>query len=174
MKLPAKCPHRRSGKKWSRDGASPCCRQGYRDFSVYAPKRGPLCQRMDISTEEYRFSWNSSFNGSAQISIDRGEKNIIVGWVRRDFRDGFGQFWKCIEGADWSRLEAALLRAGFWSLDAALEFDFSLDGANWLIEGRRRDVYRAVRRWSPNGAIFDLGRVFLDIAGPPIADIRLY
>jgi hypothetical protein len=67
-----------------------------------------------------------------------------------------------------------VLAAGFWSLEASLEFDFGLDGANWLIEGRRSDVYRAVRRWSPTGAFFDLGRVFLDIAGPPITDIRLY
>jgi hypothetical protein len=49
-----------------------------------------------------------------------------------------------------------------------------LDGADWIIEGHRRDVYRAIRRWSPGGATYDLGRVFLDLAGPPIADIRLY
>jgi hypothetical protein len=175
MKLPAQCPHRRSGKKWSScgDGALPCCRQVDGDIAVYMPKRGPLCQRMNIAVEEYRFSWDSSFNGSAQVSIDRGEKNIIVDWARSDFRGGFGRFWKCIEDADWRRLEAALLCAGFWSLDPVVD-EFGFDGAYWLIEGRRRDVYRAVKRWSPDGAIFDLGRAFLDIAGPPIADIELY
>jgi hypothetical protein len=35
----------------------------------------------------------------------------------------------------------------------------------------RRDVYRAIRRWSPEGVIHDLGRAFFDIPGPPIADI---
>jgi hypothetical protein len=35
-------------------------------------------------------------------------------------------------------------------------------------------VYRVIRRWSPGGAVFDLGRTFLDLAGPPIADIKLY
>ena len=49
-----------------------------------------------------------------------------------------------------------------------------LDGADWVLEGRRRDVYRVIRRGSPRGRIYDLGRVFLDIAGPPIAGIELY
>jgi hypothetical protein len=33
---------------------------------------------------------------------------------------------------------------------------------DWLIEGRRKDIYRAVSRWSPDGAIYDLGKLFLD------------
>jgi hypothetical protein len=40
--------------------------------------------------------------------------------------------------------------------------------------GAAATFYRAVRRWSPRGAIYDLWRTFLDIAGPPIADIELY
>ena len=78
------------------------------------------------------------------------------------------------EPADWKCPEEAVLAAKFRALDAVLKFDFDFDGATWLIEGRRRDVYRTVRRWSPGGAIYDLRRVFLDIAGPSIADIRLY
>jgi hypothetical protein len=35
-------------------------------------------------------------------------------------------------------------------------------------------MYRAIKRWSPGGAIHDLGRTFLDLAGPPVADIDLY
>jgi hypothetical protein len=35
-------------------------------------------------------------------------------------------------------------------------------------------VYRVIRRLSPGGGVFDLGRAFLDLAGPPIAHIDLY
>ena len=49
-----------------------------------------------------------------------------------------------------------------------------LDGAYWTIEGRRKDIFRAVHRWSPHGAIHDLGRLFFALAGPPLAEAGLY
>jgi hypothetical protein len=142
-------------------------------MQVYNPKRGPLCENQKHTPEEYRFTWRSSFNGRAVVQIGGRGENIILDWARSDFKDGAGSFWKGIDPADWKRLEVAVLAANFWALDAVGDRR-GLDGADWVIEGRRGDVYRAVRRWSPGGAIYDLGRTFLDIAGPPIADIRLY
>jgi hypothetical protein len=40
-----------------------------------------------------------------------------------------------------------------------------LDGADWLIEGRRGDAYRAVKCWSPEGEFHALGRLFFALAG---------
>src|SRR5260221_63971 len=42
-----------------------------------------------------------------------------------------------------------------------------LDGARWVIEGSRREIYRVVRRDGPRGPLHDHGRAFLDVAGPP-------
>jgi hypothetical protein len=61
----------------------------------------------------------------------------------------------------------------FWSLDAADE-QFGLDGAWWLIEGRCDDTHHSVERWSPRGAVRDLGCLFFALAGTPLADIELY
>jgi hypothetical protein len=52
-----------------------------------------------------------------------------------------------------------LVAASFWALDPE-ERHRGLDGSDWLIEGRRKNIFRAVGRWSPNGAIFDLGKLF--------------
>ena len=57
---------------------------------------------------------------------------------------------------------------------ATRRFDSGLDGADWLIEGRRKDIYHAVHRWSPCGKIHDLGRLFFAMAGSPLADVELY
>jgi hypothetical protein len=46
------------------------------------------------------------------------------------------------------------------------------DGARWLIAGRRRFDYHIVHRWSPDGALHDLGRLLFDLAG--LAVVRLY
>jgi hypothetical protein len=50
----------------------------------------------------------------------------------------------------WGRLQDALIAASFWALDPE-ELRLGLDGSDWLIEGRRKDIYRAVSRWSPDG-----------------------
>jgi hypothetical protein len=179
MKLSTNCPHRRSAKNWrprlsvvDDPDQPPRCRMTDGDgMRVFNSKRGPLCENQKHTPEEYRFTWRSSFDGSAVIQIGEG-KNIILDWARDSF-GGNGRFWRCVERADWERLQAAVLKANFWALEP-MEDRMGLDGADWVIEGRRRDVYRAVNRWSPSGAIYDLGRAFFDIAGPPIADIRLY
>jgi hypothetical protein len=78
--------------------------------------------------------------------------------------------------ADWGRLQEALIAASFWALDPDEgPLARGLDGAFWTIEGRRKDIFRAVSRWSPcDELVHDLGRLFFDLAGPPLAEIRVY
>ena len=123
MKLPVKCPHRRSAKEWRpsfpRDENSiPCCRTTRATaFGVFLPKRGPLCLGMEHTVEVYRFTWGSSFHGDAVVQVGRAGKNIILDWACSSFSYGNGRFWNCIDEASWRRLEEALLAAGFWCLD---------------------------------------------------------
>jgi len=121
------------------------------------------------SAEGYRLTWRSlSRHNNAVVQIGSG-KNISLDWARNGF--GANGRYRCgIEAADWNALKRRASPPAFGRLTPRA----TALGATWLIEGRRRDVYRAVRRWSPRGAIYDLGRTFFDIAGPPIAYIRLY
>jgi hypothetical protein len=43
-----------------------------------------------------------------------------------------------------------------------------------LIEERRRNVYRGVSRWRPEGKIHVLGRLFFDLVGAPLSKIKMY
>jgi hypothetical protein len=76
--------------------------------------------------------------------------------------------------ADWYRLREALDAASFWALDAIDRLPCGFDGSDWLFEGRRKDIYRAVSRWSPSGTLCDLGRLFFELAGQPLAGVRIY
>jgi hypothetical protein len=181
MKLPDKCPHCRSAKNWlrgsvgfSQRGHAPgCCRNDY-DFRVVPPEEPPLCRDLKIVSEEYRFIWHSSFDGDVCVRLGRNSKNVTLRWNCSSFTYGLGRFQTCVDMLGWAQLEAALLVAKFWVLDQTDETICGFDGATWIIEGRRRDVYRVMSRWSPTGPIFDLGRTFCELAGPPIADFRLY
>jgi hypothetical protein len=54
---------------------------------------------------------------------------------------------------------------------AAIIASRGLDGSDWLIEGRRKGIYRAVSRWSPRGVLHDLGELFFELASQPMAEI---
>jgi hypothetical protein len=75
--------------------------------------------------------------------------------------------------ARWARLLDALIAVNFWAVDPIDELQ-GLDGAQWLIEGRRGNIYRGVSRWSPGGEVHVLGRLFFDLAGSPLSKIKLY
>ena len=61
--------------------------------------------------------------------------------------------------------------ANFWMLD---EYggSYGLDGSTWRFAGRRRQDYHYISRWSPDDALWDLGRFFSHMAG--LAAVRLY
>jgi hypothetical protein len=92
--------------------------------------------------------------------------------------------------ADWDRLQDTLIAANLWALDphgidcpsdgdekrtiVAIIGSRGLDGSDWLFEGRRKDIYRAASRWSPRRALYELGRLFFELAGSPLAEVRAY
>ena len=42
-------------------------------------------------------------------------------------------------------------------------------------DGRRKDIFRAVSRWSPRDeTVHDLGRFFFEFADQPLAQIEIY
>jgi len=130
----------------------------------------PLCRSW--GTEVYRFTWDSSFDGDAVVRIARFSDEIMLSSVYRP-----SHFTRTERSdaslivADWA--QDALIAANFWALEPHGEAH-GLDGAYWTIEGRRRDIFRAVHRWSPRGAIHDLGRLFFTFAGPPLAEAGFY
>jgi hypothetical protein len=73
--------------------------------------------------------------------------------------------------ADWARLEDAVVTANFWMLDEQND-RLGLDGATWRFAGRRRRDYHSISRWSPVDSLWDLGRLFFDVAG--LEEVRLY
>ena len=47
-------------------------------------------------------------------------------------------------------------------------------GLGSLIEGRRKDMFRPSVDGARAGALRDLGKLFFDLAGSPLAEVRLY
>jgi hypothetical protein len=147
---------------------SNCCR-----LSLLGTEE-PLCRSRATEDEAYRFFWNSSFDGRAMVCVGCKGDAVALRWNwGRVITDQKTCGTMALPATDWSTLCRALDAAKFWSLDAS-ENRRGLDGADWLIEGRHKDIYHAVRRWSPYGEIHDLGRLFFAMAGSPLAGVKLY
>ncbi len=174
MKLPADCPYAvTSPERILGDviEAVPCCR-AHCLFRSLGDGEVPLCRSW--GTEVYRFTWDSSLDGDAVVRIARFSDEIMLSRVYRPSH--FARTERSdasLTVADWARLQDALIAANFWALEPHGEAH-GLDGAYWTIKGRRKDIFRAVHRWSPHGAIHDLGRLFFALAGPPLAEAGLY
>ena len=147
---------------------SECCRRlGW--YWLNWPEE-PLCRSRGTEEEAYRFSWQSSFNGDASVHIGRNDRLIRLCWHKFGTPAAFAP----LSLDDWHELQKAIDAARFWSLESGRKAIGGFDGAQWLIEGRRRNDFHALQRWSPGGAIQELGRLFFALAGPPLACIEPY
>jgi hypothetical protein len=172
MRLPANCPFRGVPPDihlW-REDLSGCCRRWL------LLNEEPLCGTISSEVEVYRFFWRSGFDRDAVVRIGRQDRAVTLRWGWSRFRrpspdDAPAEV--ALSPADWARFFDGLIAAKFWALDP-VEEAWGLDGADWLIEGRRGNVYRGIKRWSPEGAVYDLGRQFFTLAGPPLSQIKLY
>jgi hypothetical protein len=170
MKLPDACPFAETSVIIDPSDIkhAGCCRVLGRAW-LPEPEE-PLCQSRQTEDEAYRFFWESSFHGDTVIHVGRKGKSITLRcrccWQ--------APFVVGLPPTDWDKLERALSAASFWSLDWGSALPGGLDGAQWLVEGRRGGLYHAVHRWSPGGTVHDLGRLFFSLAGRPLAGIDLY
>ena len=170
MKLPADCPYVviLLEADLEPDRGRPC-RRAHCPFRSLGDSEVPLC--LSWGTEVYRLTWDSSFDGDAVVRIARpamrpGSLASIV--LRVSFVPNAARRPDC---CDWARLQDALIAANFWAFNTHGEA-YGLDGACWTIEGRRKDIFRAVRRWSPDDQLHDLGRLLFDLAG--LHEVRIY
>jgi hypothetical protein len=178
MKLPADCSYATisPGPLASVDiDLSGCCRGQAQSWLLGDEE--PLCRTAGREAEAYRFVWRSSFDGNGIVRIGRQGDEVVLQW-RYDHwlrapAAGDAPAGAALSAGDWVRFREALIAANFWAVDSADERQ-GLDGAEWLIEGRRGNVYRAVSRWSPQDELRALGRLFFTLAGLPLSKVKLY
>ena len=175
MKLPNDCPFSEISleSRVTEMYLPNCCRAGANGYLI-GTDDPPLCRARQTELEVYRFIWRSS-SGEALVHISNNCDTVGLRshLFHSRLRLRVPSPSLVLTPDDWEKLQCAFRASDFWSLDARDE-QLGLDGTWWLIEGRRGDIYHSVNRWSPRGAVRDLGRLFFALAGSPLADVRLY
>ena len=142
--------------------AFPCCRE----HDLFAPVAGyGRAIRRDLADEVYWFRWSGTENGCAAIRIARLDREAMVFRTYRPSHYGkVRRFHGPVSRGAWAQLEDAVVETNFWMLDEHGGRS-GLDGSTWCFAGQRRRDYHFISRWSPDDALWDLGRLFFDLAG---------
>jgi hypothetical protein len=102
--------------------------------------------------ETYRFLWMRHLHNPIAVRLSRAGAGIAVTTVEANTNDPRDKRHHefTTSTAPWKSLLGHLESADFWNLLGDPEEDErGLDGADWVIEGRRGGVYHAVVRWNP-------------------------
>jgi hypothetical protein len=113
----------------------------------------PVLSSIAEHDETYRFLWLRSFHHPITIRIWRtgDEKNMVFKEL-----DGHGGDWpgkmiahqaRRITTDEWNKFINLIQEASYWQLPAVGE-DSGLDGANWILEGKKDGQYHLVDLWS--------------------------
>jgi hypothetical protein len=139
-----------------------------------APHLAELCAMGEPSLlvqgpEAYRFMWMRNLHNPVAVRLTRAGDDIAVVTVEADVRDpATKRRHEFVTGAaTWRGLLGHLEAADFWNLagDPSDE-ERGLDGADWIIEGRRGGIYHSVIRWNPTpGPFRDACEDFIKVSG---------
>lgn len=125
----------------------------------------PAELRRNPADQVYWLKWDGTDHGETIVRVARLGSDAMTTRLHQKSRFGKRRSRQVpLAMSDWRKVEEAVDAARFWGLSEQ-GGDLGLDGAEWLLAGRRRFDYHLVRRWSPNGALHDLGRLLFDLAG---------
>jgi hypothetical protein len=127
--------------------------------------------------EAYRFVWTRHLRNPVAVRVTRAGADVAVVMVELDAHDpSTKRRHEFVAGGEvWAALRRHLEAADFWNLAGDPgEDERGLDGADWVIEGRRGGLYHSVIRWEPKpGPFRDACEDLIKVAGVSFpAEIR--
>lgn len=121
--------------------------------------------------EAYRFAWLRTFDAPIIVTVVLGVPEPFVETVWLTGQSGFEpgevdrRARRTLTLAEIAQARRRVRQAGFWQTQERCDMK-GLDGAAWVLEGRRGDQYQLVSEWSPTeGAIRAAGLDLLAMGG---------
>jgi hypothetical protein len=131
----------------------------------------PALPSIGGANETYRFLWLRSFHHPIAIRAWRtGEERNMV-FKELDGAGGYGpgkliaNETRRLTANEWDEFIDLLQKASYWQLPTESK-DSGLDGAQWVLEGKKDEQYHIVDRWSPrSGSYLEACSYLLKLSG---------
>jgi hypothetical protein len=124
-------------------------------FGKYLCAMGEESLAGQEADEAYRFLWLPSRGyRPVAVRVQSSPAGATLFAVELDHRGGTEpgpikqRLPRKLAAGEWAALQAAVNAAGFWDMPSKKE-EMGLDGAEWVLEGKRGARYHVVQRWSP-------------------------
>ena len=114
-----------------------------------------LFQETGDDIETYRFTWLRTFHNPVVIRISRQHDTFSILLKLCDGNGGFEpgnlvvNLTRAIPRQDWEIFQGHLNTIDFWAMEPRDDSVIGLDGAEWLLEGKKDGRYRLITRLSP-------------------------
>ena len=115
----------------------------------------PVIFNLNDSSEVFRFTWLRTFNNPISVRINNYNQKLVLTLKISDGSGGFehGKLIKdtsfYISKKEWEIFESKITKLNFWKLNQTEAVE-GKDGSEWILEGKKSDLYHFVDRWSPN------------------------
>lgn len=116
--------------------------------------REPLVYKNNSQNEIYRFTWLRTFDDPIAIRIEKHQDVYALYWKSCDGSGGYApgkliiDRQKLISEETWNEFLKRLSQIDFWNLSTH-DKTMGLDGAQWILEGKKPTQYHIVDRWTP-------------------------
>jgi hypothetical protein len=116
--------------------------------------REPIVFKDKSKTESYRFTWLRTFNDPVAIRIEKHNDVYALYWKSCEGSGGYApgklivDQQKLISEETWIEFIKRLNQIDFWNLSTR-EKNLGMDGAQWILEGKKPTQYHIVDRWTP-------------------------
>jgi hypothetical protein len=121
--------------------------------------------------EAYRFLWLRTWGRPIAVRVQARDGAATVSAIELTGAGGYKpgevrrRLNRVLTQAEWAQILDGLQRIELWTMPAA-DSQRRMDGAEWILEGRKGPSYHAVARWSPTeGAYRDLCLLLLKVSG---------
>lgn len=111
------------------------------------------------ANDVYRFLWLRTWGRPIAVRVEGLTSGAAIFAVELDGACGYGlgkvsrHKQRKLTDGEWTRIVNDLQALQFWTLPTRVPDD-GLDGAQWVMEGRKGSQYHVVERWSPKGGAY--------------------
>jgi hypothetical protein len=140
----------------------------------------PILYNQSNGERVFRFTWLRSFHNPIAIRIEKNDEKVMLYWKLTDGEGGYEPGKLLIDKSkelsivEWNKFNTQLEKLNYWNLKTKDEEALGVDGAQWILEGIKKDTYQVVDRWTSESDFKECCLYLLSLTDLNITEEEIY